>query len=490
MTSMILDIDILEKKFLLFSEFIETQDGQSFETFSESKFVIEKEGYKYNVYTEAREKLGNKWWKQEDIGTGKIQNAVISAIQTKVSNNLINWREKDSFKKSPKKKSIENLFFDFYKSKRKNSECFEEFKHEGLSYQFIAYLFFIKEKNKFMPISQERFDVIFEILGVDNFKTKGNTSWENYDLFLYLIKQTQNFLKLKDKNTTLLDAHSFLWILGQIHLDYKGNETINSLENDKKNFMEKKRIEPSDATELNMSQWSEILLDDELTKELDLLLLQTLYSFPDYKASSSQIALILNIAYPQLNLEVGNYAKRIANKYNVNFTVRNERKYKYWDLFFRGWYEETKFIWQLKPNLRLAIENNNLIGGISYPDELSTGAETEFYEGLKKTITVNSYERNLKARELCIKHWSSKCAVCGFDFEKVYGKIGKDYIHVHHITPISQIGETYKIDPINDLIPICPNCHAMIHKKYPPYSIEEMKEILTKKLKFIYCSKN
>lgn len=480
---MTINTDILERNFLTFSDFIKNQDRQPFKTFADSKFIDARENYKYSVYKEAKEKLGNKWWKPEDIGTGKIQKAVSSVIQTsvnhnyqKVNNNLIDWRKKDHFNKLPKKKSLEHFLFDFYKNKRKDSECFQGFINEGLSYQFIAYLYFIKDYQRFMPISQSRFDTIFKIIGVEGFKTSGNISWGNYLSYLDLIKQTRDFLRTKDKSTSLLDVHTFLWILGQIHLYIKESEILKSTVKS----TEKNKIKPSNAKALNDSEWSDILLDNELTNELNLSIFQALYSFQDQKAYASQIAQILETTHPPLNLEIGRYAKRIATKYYINFTKRSEKRYKFWDLFFNGWYEGTKFVWQLRRELNSALEKTNLTGDISYAEELPQIIETEFYEGLKKIVTVNSYERNSKARELCVKYWKAICAVCDFDFEKTYGKIGKGFIHVHHLTPVAQIGKTYQVDPIKDLIPVCPNCHSIIHKKEPPFSIEKMKKILRK----------
>ena len=99
----------------------------------------------------------------------------------------------------------------------------------------------------------------------------------------------------------------------------------------------------------------------------------------------------------------------------------------------------------------------------------------KIYEGAKKEIVVNSYERNQVARRKCIEAKGCKCSVCGMDFEKVYGDIGRGYIHVHHIVPLSSIGKEYELDPIKDLIPVCPNCHAMLHRRNPPYEPNELK---------------
>lgn len=68
------------------------------------------------------------------------------------------------------------------------------------------------------------------------------------------------------------------------------------------------------------------------------------------------------------------------------------------------------------------------------------------------------------------------CTVCGFNFTEMYGEIDKEFIHVHHLLELNQIGEEYVVDPIKDLRPVCPNCHAMLHKRKPAYSLEELKE--------------
>jgi len=114
---------------------------------------------------------------------------------------------------------------------------------------------------------------------------------------------------------------------------------------------------------------------------------------------------------------------------------------------------------------------------IVYPDEIENQTLSE---GAKKQVIVNAYERNPKARQECIKYYGAKCFICGFDFEKKYGEIGRGFIHVHHIKPLSEINEEYEVNPIQDLRPVCPNCHAMIHKKKPAYSIEEIQSLLVK----------
>lgn len=115
---------------------------------------------------------------------------------------------------------------------------------------------------------------------------------------------------------------------------------------------------------------------------------------------------------------------------------------------------------------------------IVFPEELSEGRT--YVEGLKKTISVNTYERSADARKKCLDHHGYQCSICSFDFEKIFGDIGENYIHVHHIIPIADIKREYDVDPVNDLIPVCPNCHAMIHRIRPALTIEQLKQHIQK----------
>jgi hypothetical protein len=111
-----------------------------------------------------------------------------------------------------------------------------------------------------------------------------------------------------------------------------------------------------------------------------------------------------------------------------------------------------------------------------YPDEVTDSKPLP--EGTAKKVIINAYERNPEARKRCIDYYGVSCAVCGFNFGRVYGDIVDGYIHVHHLRPISDVGKEYIIDPIKDLRPVCPNCHAVIHLNDPPYTIEQAKELL------------
>jgi 5-methylcytosine-specific restriction endonuclease McrA len=114
-----------------------------------------------------------------------------------------------------------------------------------------------------------------------------------------------------------------------------------------------------------------------------------------------------------------------------------------------------------------------------YPDELQD--PNLFQEGARRTITVNVFERNEQAREHCIKHWGTTCCICGFLFGEHYGEIAEGFIHVHHLRELSDIGVEYTVNPVADLRPVCPNCHAVLHLRKPAFSIEEIQQIYRKR---------
>ncbi|MBP6276640.1 MAG: HNH endonuclease [Limnohabitans sp.] len=64
-------------------------------------------------------------------------------------------------------------------------------------------------------------------------------------------------------------------------------------------------------------------------------------------------------------------------------------------------------------------------------------------------------------------------------FQERYGTIGDGFIHVHHVVPLSTIHARYKVDPINDLVPLCANCHSMVHRENPPLTIAQLKSSLS-----------
>ena len=111
-----------------------------------------------------------------------------------------------------------------------------------------------------------------------------------------------------------------------------------------------------------------------------------------------------------------------------------------------------------------------------FASEISDGQN--FHEGAEARVTVNAYERSSTARAACIAHYGHSCQVCDLNFERLYGEIGRGFIHVHHLVRLADIRSEYEVNPIRDLIPVCPNCHAMLHQSEPPLLIAELRSRL------------
>lgn len=118
--------------------------------------------------------------------------------------------------------------------------------------------------------------------------------------------------------------------------------------------------------------------------------------------------------------------------------------------------------------------------GITLPVNVKTDWAQSYLEGGEYEVTLKGQERNRKAREKCLEIHGYKCIVCNFDFHEVYGKLGFGYIHVHHLTLFSSSKEERHVSPETDLVPVCPNCHAMLHKCNPPLTVDELKAEIDK----------
>jgi len=118
------------------------------------------------------------------------------------------------------------------------------------------------------------------------------------------------------------------------------------------------------------------------------------------------------------------------------------------------------------------------IGGAIVPLAEEVDPSEALIEGAAVSVVINAYERNPVARAKCLAHHGYTCAACGFDFGMVYGQLGAGYIHVHHLVPVSSKGGAYIVDPLNDLVPVCANCHAVIHKVKPALTIAALKELI------------
>lgn len=107
-----------------------------------------------------------------------------------------------------------------------------------------------------------------------------------------------------------------------------------------------------------------------------------------------------------------------------------------------------------------------------------SGLQVGEEEGRTVEGLVKRYERSRMNRAACIEIHGLTCKACGMDFSSTYGPLGEGFIHVHHVTPLSAMDDAYVLNPATDLVPVCPNCHAMLHRQRPPLSVDELRGTL------------
>ncbi len=208
-----------------FRKFVEHKSNMVFNSFVSNSYTEEQEGYKNQLFLDARSNLNFGKWVKSDVGSGSILHSVISAIEIK-ENNLLDWGNRYGEEQRPHHKLYiapshdvqiyEQHFYDFFNSLESDEDFFNWLISEfGKKYPFIAYLFFIKDRSKYMPIKPNIYDEVFEEFNID-FKTSGSASWENYQQYNNLINEVKVLLESElDTDVQLLEAHSFLWIIAR-----------------------------------------------------------------------------------------------------------------------------------------------------------------------------------------------------------------------------------------------------------------------------------
>ena len=223
------------------------------------------------------------------------------------------------------------------------------------------------------------------------------------------------------------------------------------------------------------------------------------YSMPERTVTATQMAHVMGYEdHKNANLQYGGLGREVGKKLVALGSVIGEKLLEYGPISTLVTLDkrDNEWHWIMRPEVALALEilglveksqllsdevtaTTDVLGEQSpflLPEEIES--TTDLHEGAGTQITVNRYERNPEARKQCIDHYGARCCICDFEFSTVYGKIGNGYIHVHHLQPLAAIGKQYIVDPIADLRPVCPNCHAMVHCRTPPYTIEEMQTII------------
>jgi len=237
----------------------------------------------------------------------------------------------------------------------------------------------------------------------------------------------------------------------------------------------------NETINIDTKLWIKIITDNKIINEKVLDILLVLLNSDRFEASGSEIARKLKYSHhAPLNRIIPAFVERILKTYSdITLPKRKNGSVRYWHIPFLGTKTKGKFTWILRNELKdalLSIYRKKSIN-TKLPEDFF-GETITFIEGKQKSVLTTIYERNPKAREACLKHHGYKCKICGFNFEEKYGAIGKGIIHVHHVNKVSYTNKEHNIDPVKELIPLCPNCHTVVHSRKEMFSIVEMKEII------------
>ena len=204
------------------------------------------------------------------------------------------------------------------------------------------------------------------------------------------------------------------------------------------------------------------------------------YKAPDRTVTASELARLADIkdGYPTGNAQYGHLAHMLCDAIAFEPDKRKDGRYHYWPIWSVGYSTPEGFKWEMLSEVAEALEELRWVApeDVRLTEEVIPGKR--LVEGATRRVTVNAYERNRAARNECIKHHGTNRFICGFNFGAIYGALAEGFTHVHHLKPLSEVDGEYRVKPEEDLRPVCPNCHAVIHLGGTTRSIEEVKALL------------
>lgn len=454
-----------------FISYVETYSGDHFTGFENNYFLEKEEGYKYKVYEAAHNSLQINSWEKEHIGTGYIAERFRDAYNQK--GNLVFYRSDSKTELQIEENIVETeaLLYNLYLTDD-DAKSFEmAVKIFGGRYDMIAFLFFIKDKDKYLPISPKHFEEAFKMFGI-NVKLQYSCSWENYSQYLNLIAQIkEEFQNHSGIKISLLDAHSFVWMISEA----------------KRHFITKE-------------MWVDILKTDTLFKSKDINLLKDFYYAPHHISTCSEMSKTTSISVSTYNLMMGSAGKRIAISLKFRPNFREEGGERGWSVLFRGHYrEDNLFEWQIKPELVEALEtvypewrlNIAAIDNIKknkqvLVDEFEADNEEQLEISSNGSITKSDFKEFVgvprekpelietkrgkrykrdKQRSINALHRANYLCEYNVKHETFLRKSANvNYTESHHLIPMAfQDLFDVTLDTEANIVSLCSNCHNHIH---------------------------
>tara|TARA_B100000315_G_scaffold247189_1_gene275577 strand:+ start:2507 stop:4054 length:1548 start_codon:yes stop_codon:yes gene_type:complete len=223
-----IDYAELQSVYNKFKNYVENESKQPLKGFGSNHFLLNKEGYKNEVHKRANKVLDIGKWTKSQIGSTSILKKVIASIELE-NNNLVNWYRykpvhtplKDALLNDALVEKFEKLFYGFFCEDLEHNKFFSDLTSLiGKKYPIMAYFLFIKDKSRYMPIAPRIFDINLKTIGIKNLTLARQCSWKNYSEYNKILIGIQSFLNDElDDEISLLDAHSFAWMINDFSFD-------------------------------------------------------------------------------------------------------------------------------------------------------------------------------------------------------------------------------------------------------------------------------
>ncbi len=240
---------------------------------------------------------------------------------------------------------------------------------------------------------------------------------------------------------------------------------------------------------ISKDEWLSLLEDSSVFTSQFLDELLHLYRQPMHKATCSEISKEHGrLSSKGYRNNIVALAKRVCKAKGLHLVGTDDQP-TYWIVLATGRHVKKRqgiFEWELRPELVEALDEFLSEDGIE-PEDDSPAPIVDYVvevpgdgmEGKKVVVFSTRYERSKENRKDAIKYHGTRCMACGIDFGEVYGEVGRGFIEVHHIVPLSQSHEKVSVNPKTDLVCLCANCHRMVHRRHNAIlSVEELRQII------------
>lgn len=220
-----------------------------------------------------------------------------------------------------------------------------------------------------------------------------------------------------------------------------------------------------------------------------LEMLEAHLAAPNHTATWADLAEAVGYSsYKIVNLQYGKFARRLADQLGIaEPPLADQFRGGFWLYVLVDWAHErgrlghTAYV--MRPPLVSALKRLGWRAPAAtapkHPAGSSPDAGSRTYnEGAPRDVVQTVRERDPRARGECLRHYGTTCSACGKSLDSIYGPVAADLIHVHHVAPLADADSGRATDPIRDLRPVCPNCHGVIHRREPPYSVDEVRAFI------------